>query len=116
MENAVVELFPRRRFLAIDERSVGIRVTSRLDQGFLNLSLWRGSHCAETFHLDPGSAAKLVGFLVEAVVSDPGPPRAPTSCASAGHEHLPNRAVHSARQRLRRESARFLRTLANRLD
>ncbi|MFO7279867.1 MAG: hypothetical protein C0P77_005620 [Thermoanaerobacterales bacterium] len=30
----------------------------------MNVSLWRGSWCAETFHLSPAGAAELVSFLV----------------------------------------------------
>ena len=29
----------------------------------MNLSLWQGDRCVETFHLTPPAAAELIGFL-----------------------------------------------------
>ena len=55
----------RTRHLAIDERGIGLRATWRLEHGFVNLSLWRGDVCVETFRLTPAEASRLVGFLVE---------------------------------------------------
>jgi len=52
------------RFLAVDEQGVGLRATWRPERGFVNLSLWRGDQCVETFHLTPGEVSALVGFLV----------------------------------------------------
>ena len=56
---------PVGRHLAVDERGVGLRATWRLDQGLINLSLWRDGRCVETFHLTPAAAAELVGFLAK---------------------------------------------------
>ncbi len=61
---AVVRDLPVGRLLAVDERGVGLRLTWRLDHGFINLSLWRGDRCVETFHLTPAEAAQLVSFIV----------------------------------------------------
>jgi hypothetical protein len=71
----------RIRHLAIDERGIGLRVTWRLERGFVNLSLWRTDVCVETFRLTPAEASRLVAFLVEglarAVPAPEQPPRAP---------------------------------------
>lgn len=55
---------PSGRQWFVDERGVGLRVTWRLEHGFINLSIWRDDRCVETFHLTPDDAAELVGFLV----------------------------------------------------
>ncbi len=60
----VYQLPVRNRHLDIDERGVGLRATWHLNRGFLNLSLWRDDRCVETFHLTPGGAGRLVGFIV----------------------------------------------------
>ena len=52
------------RFLAVDEQGVGLRATWRPERGFVNVSLWRGDQCVETFHLTPADISALVGFLV----------------------------------------------------
>lgn len=65
MEQGAVHELPVGRLLSIDERGVGLRLTWRLDRGFANLSLWRDDVCVETFHLQPGEAARLVSFLVQ---------------------------------------------------
>jgi hypothetical protein len=62
---AEVRQLPTGRLLAIDERGVGLRATWRLDRGFLNISLWRDDVCVETFHLTPGEATRLAGFITE---------------------------------------------------
>ena len=62
--DAEVRHLPVGRILAIDDRGTGLRATWHLDRGFINLSLWRGDRCSETFHLTPADAAKLVSFLV----------------------------------------------------
>ncbi|HVL06177.1 MAG TPA: hypothetical protein VM388_09315 [Acidimicrobiales bacterium] len=79
---APFELTTRSRHLAIDERGIGLRATWRLEQGFVNLSLWRHDVCVETFRLTPAEASGLVAFLVEglaravppAAVVAPAPP------------------------------------------
>ena len=65
------------RHMAVDERGVGLRATMRLERGFVNLSLWNKDVCAQTFHLTPAEAARLVGFLVDGLaraVPEPAPP------------------------------------------
>ncbi len=78
---APFELPTRIRHLAIDERGIGLRATWRLEQGFVNLSLWRHDVCVETFRLTPAEASRLIGFLVEglarAVPEPPGAGAAP---------------------------------------
>jgi hypothetical protein len=49
----------------MDERGVGLRATWRLDRGFINLGIWRGDLCIETFHLSPADAGRFVSFVVE---------------------------------------------------
>jgi hypothetical protein len=63
VESGAVRALPVGRHLAVDERGVGLRLTWRLDHGFVNLSLWRDDTCVETFHLRPSDAAELVAFL-----------------------------------------------------
>lgn len=85
MESGVVRQLPVGRHLALDEREVALRATWHLDQGFLNLSLWRADRCTETFHLAPEQAADLVSFVVGGLAeaatvpptSRPVPPSAP---------------------------------------
>ncbi len=48
----------------VDERDVALKATWRLNHGFINLSIWRGDRCSDTFHLVPADAARLVAFLV----------------------------------------------------
>jgi len=64
MEAEIREL-PVGRLLAVDERGIGLRATWHLDQGFLNVSLWRNDVCVETFHLAPADAARLASFIAE---------------------------------------------------
>ena len=61
--DAEVRELPVGRILAVDERGIGLRCTWHLERGFINLSLWRGDTCVETFHLSPSDAAGLVSFL-----------------------------------------------------
>ena len=62
---STVAVAPTGSMWAIDERGVGLRATWRLEQGFINLSVWRDDVCVETFHLTPGDAARLVTFFVD---------------------------------------------------
>ena len=54
------------RYLAVDDEGRGLRATWRPAHGFVNVSLWRGTTCVETFHLTPRDASDLVAFLVGA--------------------------------------------------
>jgi len=60
----VVQL-PVGRELFIDEQGRGLRTTWHLERGIVNLSIWRGERCTETFQLSVADAARLVAFLVE---------------------------------------------------
>lgn len=60
----VVRSLPTGRVFAVDERDVALRLTWRLDRGFINLSLWRDDRCVETFHLTPADASRVVSFIV----------------------------------------------------
>lgn len=83
MEQGAVHELPVGRLLSLDERGVGLRLTWRLDKGFVNLSLWRDDVCVETFHLHPGEAARLVSFLVQGLAE------ATTSSVAASPVLLP---------------------------
>jgi hypothetical protein len=60
-----VVTLPTGRLLALDDQGHGLRATWHLDQGFVNLTLWRDDACIESFHLTVEDAARLTGFLVE---------------------------------------------------
>ena len=52
------------------------RLIDLIEQGFVNLSLWRHDRCVETFRLTPAEASRLIGFLVEGLaraVPEPAP-------------------------------------------
>ena len=53
------------RAFFVDERGHGLRATWHLDQGFVNLSMWRQDRCVETFRLSTDEAARLLDFLVD---------------------------------------------------
>ncbi len=74
----LVRELPVGRHLAVDDRGVGLRATWRLHHGFINLSLWRGDICVETFHLTPADAADLIAFLSKGLADA-------TSVATAAH-------------------------------
>ena len=71
---AVYQLPVQPRHLALDERGVGLRATWHAERGFVNVSLWSGNRCVQTFHLTPVEAGRLVGFLA-AVLADAVPAR-----------------------------------------
>ena len=88
------------RYLTVDERGRGLRATWRPAHGFVNLSLWRGDVCVETFHLTGEQMGELISFLATSLATAaPEPPalrvvepderEAPTSS--------PHRAVHQVR-------------------
>ena len=51
------------RHFAVDERGVGMRATWHPEHGFVNVSLWTGDRCVQTFRLTPVEAGRLVGYL-----------------------------------------------------
>jgi hypothetical protein len=96
--------------MAVDDRGIGLRATWRLNHGFVNLSLWRGDRCVETFHLTPSDAATFMTFLVNgladvASVSPAAPLRvvgAGEGMAASGPEigHRARRALAGSLRRL----------------
>jgi hypothetical protein len=72
---AVYDLPVQPRHFALDERGVGLRATWHADRGFVNVSLWTGNGCVQTFHLTPVEAGRLVGFLAT-VLAEAVPERA----------------------------------------
>ena len=102
---APFELPTRTRHLAVDERGVGLRATMRLEQGFVNLSLWNHNVCAQTFHLTPPEASRLVGFLVEGLaraVPEPEPAPLTAAVAPAGYRQRLADVLEQAAAQLRR--------------
>jgi hypothetical protein len=60
-ELRVAPVLPRH--FAVDERGVGLRATWHPKHGFVNVSLWNGDRCVQTFRLTPIEAGRLVGYL-----------------------------------------------------
>ncbi|MGY6500340.1 MAG: hypothetical protein ACXIVQ_05495 [Acidimicrobiales bacterium] len=83
------------RHLALDDQGVGLRATWRPARGFINVSLWRDDRCTETFHLTPGDAAELMGFLARSLASGVAAPTGPTLHA------VPDIAAPTSRRRER---------------
>ncbi len=79
---AVYHLPVQPRHFALDERGVGLRATWHADHGFVNVSLWTGNRCVQTFHLTPVEAGRLVGFLA-AVLAEAVPERGHPSAVAA---------------------------------
>ena len=61
--SSVYEL-PTGRALFSDTEGRVLRATWHLDRGLVNLSVWNGDRCTETFRLSLGDAAQFVAFLV----------------------------------------------------
>lgn len=54
------------RVLFLDERrGAALRATWHLERGLVNLSIWSGNECTETFQLSIQDASRLVSFLVD---------------------------------------------------
>lgn len=116
VETGAVHHLPVGRHLSIDERGVALRATWRLDHGFINLSLWRRDRCVETFHLTPGEAAQLVGFLVDGLAdAATAAPMAQPVLAVATQRLSVRPALIEGARRLRRDLANVLERSANRL-
>ena len=107
------------RYLAVDDDGRGLRATWRPAHGFVNISLWRGTQCVETFHLTPGDAAGLVAFLVGAFAAAVPPPaahglRSVPSLPEAEMAPTPSRS-ELALQALRTRTAQILENAARSL-
>jgi len=92
MDTGEIRLGPvQPRHFAVDERGVGLRATWHPEHGFVNLSLWSGNRCVQTFRLTPVEAGRLVGYLAgvlaEAVPAPSGPPRLTAVPAPADDDH-----------------------------
>ena len=61
---AEVRRLPMGRALFVDERGMGLRATWHPERGIVNLSVWRGDRCVETFWLSLADAGRLASFLV----------------------------------------------------
>jgi hypothetical protein len=68
-EQPLYELPARRRHPAVDERGRGLRATWHPERGLVNVSLWRGDACVETFRLTPAEASRLIGFLADTLAA-----------------------------------------------
>lgn len=102
METGAVYELPVGRHFSIDERGVALRATWHLDQGFVNVSLWRDDRCSETFHLAPAEAAELVSFLVTGLAGAAG---ATSAMASERLRVVPPPPPLTTRLRLRLSDA-----------
>ena len=71
-EVRVAPVLPRH--FAVDERGIGLRATWHPEHGFVNVSLWSGDCCVQTFRLTPVEAGRLVGYLA-GVLADAVPAR-----------------------------------------
>lgn len=71
-EIRVAPVLPRH--FALDERGVGLRATWRPEHGFVNVSLWTGDRCVQTFRLTPVEAGRLVGYLAGVLAEAVPPP------------------------------------------
>lgn len=90
------------RHFAVDERGIGLRATWHQEHGIVNVSLWTGNRCVQTFRLTPAEAGRLVGYLA-GVLADavPAPARRPPLAAvPALPEDGPTDRVGAARRQI----------------
>ena len=105
-----------RRFIALDERGVGLRATWHASHGFVNLSLWKGDRCVETFHLTPEAASELMAFVMRALASSiPAPSHPPLSVVSGSNLPKPPSGGRDLLSSVRRRFADDLTALARRV-
>jgi hypothetical protein len=57
-----------REFFIATDGSV-LRTTWHVDRGLVNLSVWRGDRCTETFQLARVDAARLISHLADGLAS-----------------------------------------------
>jgi hypothetical protein len=70
---------PGRAFF-IDDGGRVLRASWHHDLGMVNLSVWQGDRCTDSFQLPAHDAARLIGFLADglaATVAVATPPAAP---------------------------------------
>lgn len=106
------------RFFAFDAKGTGLRATWRPARGFVNLSLWRGDTCVETFHLTPADAAQLVSFLVHGMAATAPPPAPPAPVRLVRDDDPPAGQAAGARSlsRSARGARKRLATVLDRLS
>src|SRR3954449_10667891 len=57
-----------REFFLGEDGSV-LRATWHLDQDLVNLTVWRGQQCTESFQVPTADAARLIAFLADGLAS-----------------------------------------------
>ncbi|MCU1458906.1 MAG: hypothetical protein JWL73_2998 [Actinomycetia bacterium] len=60
---------PVGKELFIDEDGTALRASWHLDQGLVNLSVWRGDTCTETFPLSIEDASRLIAYLADGLAT-----------------------------------------------
>jgi hypothetical protein len=98
------------RHFAVDERGVGLRATWHPEHGFVNVSLWSGDRCVQTFRLTPVEAGRLVGDLAGVLADAVPPPRRLTAVPA-----LPEDGATDRLSAVRRQAAAALDRAARRL-
>jgi len=99
------------RYLTVDERGRGLRATWRPVHGFVNLSLWRGDVCVETFHLTSEQMGELISFLATSLATAaPEPPA--LRIVEPGERGASASTPHGAMHQIRSTTAHVLDTLA----
>lgn len=114
MDTGEIRMAPvQPRHFAVDERGIGLRATWRPEHGFVNVSLWSGDRCVQTFRLTPVEAGRLVGYLA-GVLADavPAPARRPPLTAVPA---LPDEHPRDRMGAVRRQVAAALDLAARRL-
>ena len=115
---AVVQLPAQPRHVALDERGVGLRATWHAERGFVNVSLWSGDRCVQTFHLTPVEAGRLVGFLAGVLADAVPDPTRRSGATAVSAVRARGADAHRRSDRLgrvRREVAETLDRAARRL-
>jgi hypothetical protein len=67
-----------REFFIASDGSV-LRTTWHVDRDLVNLSVWRGDRCTETFQLARADAARLIAHLADGLASVASATDAPTA-------------------------------------
>jgi hypothetical protein len=109
--------FPRHGHWAWDLRGGGrgVRISTHVDIGVLNLSLWRGGTCVGTAQLLPGDVAELAAGLTEGLAEIAAQPRAQqTAAGDLGRIHELELRLAEVEARLGRSAPR--RAVADAVD
>lgn len=114
MDTGEIRVAPvQPRHFAVDERGIGLRATWHPEHGFVNVSLWSGDRCVQTFRLTPLEAGRFVGYLA-GVLADavPAPAARPPLAAVPA---LPDDGPTDRLAVVRRQVAAVLDLAARRL-